>query len=78
MSKPKFVYVTYIAAAPREKWEALTKPDLSEKYWSGYRVSGGKRMTDLSAFKRSTSSILPPTPETVWQALTDPALSVKM
>ena len=37
-SKPRFVYVTYIAAAPEKVWEALTKPDISEKYWFGYRV----------------------------------------
>jgi len=25
--KPKFVYVTYIAAPPEKVWEALTKPE---------------------------------------------------
>jgi uncharacterized protein YndB with AHSA1/START domain len=52
MSKPTFVYVTYIAAAPEKVWEALTKPDVSEQYWFGYRVqAGGKagdRMTAIS------------------------------
>jgi uncharacterized protein YndB with AHSA1/START domain len=44
--KPKFVYVTYIAA-PREKvWEALTKPDISEKYWFGYRVAADGKSGD--------------------------------
>jgi uncharacterized protein YndB with AHSA1/START domain len=37
--KPKFVYVTYIAAPPEKVWEALTKADISEKYWFGYRVA---------------------------------------
>ena len=37
--KPKFVYVTYIAATPEKVWEALTEPDISEKYWFGYRVA---------------------------------------
>lgn len=49
MSKPSFVYVTYIAASPDRVWEALTKPDISEKYWFGYRVQAdgkaGERMT---------------------------------
>jgi uncharacterized protein YndB with AHSA1/START domain len=49
MSKPKFVYVTYIASTPEMVWEALTKPDISEKYWFGYRVQAdgkeGARMT---------------------------------
>jgi hypothetical protein len=39
MSKPKFVYVTFIRATPEKVWEALTKADLTEKYWFGYRVS---------------------------------------
>lgn len=43
MSKPQFVYVTYIASTPEKVWEALTKPDMTEKYWFGYRVtSDGK------------------------------------
>lgn len=47
--KPSFVYVTYIAASPDKVWAALTKPELSEQFWFGYRVQadGGKggRMT---------------------------------
>lgn len=49
MSKPTFVYVTYIATTSEKLWEALTKPDVSEKYWFGYRVradgKAGERMT---------------------------------
>lgn len=52
MSKPKFVYVTYIAASQEKVWEALTKADISEKYWFGYRVSAdgkaGDRMTAIN------------------------------
>jgi uncharacterized protein YndB with AHSA1/START domain len=52
MSKPSFVYVTYIRATPEKVWEALTKGDLTEKYWFGYRVSAegkpGDFMTALS------------------------------
>jgi uncharacterized protein YndB with AHSA1/START domain len=52
MSKPTFVYVTYIAAAPEKVWQALTDPDLSEKYWFGYRVAAqgkaGDHMTAIS------------------------------
>ena len=46
MSKPKFVYVTYIAAAPEKVWEALTKADLTEKYWFGYRVAADGKAGD--------------------------------
>jgi uncharacterized protein YndB with AHSA1/START domain len=49
MSKPVFVYVTYIAAPPERVFEALTKPELSVKFWYGYRVQAdggrGARMT---------------------------------
>lgn len=52
MSKPKFVYVTYIAATPEQVWQALTDPDVTEKYWFGYRVAAngrvGDRMTAVS------------------------------
>lgn len=51
-SKPSFVYVTYIAASPERVWEALTQPDMSEKYWFGYRVDAsgkaGERMTAVN------------------------------
>ena len=51
-SRPTFVYVTYIAASPERVWEALTRPDMSEKYWFGYRVTAdgkpGERMTAVN------------------------------
>jgi uncharacterized protein YndB with AHSA1/START domain len=51
MSKPKFVYVTYIAAPPEKVWQALTKGDISEQYWFGYRVSAdGKAGDRMTAF----------------------------
>jgi uncharacterized protein YndB with AHSA1/START domain len=52
MSKPKFVYATFIRATPEKVWEALTKADLTEKYWFGHRVSAedkpGDHMTAIS------------------------------
>ena len=52
MSKPKFVYVTFIRATPEKVWEAITSSDLTEKYWFGYRVSAegkpGDRITAMS------------------------------
>ena len=37
--KPKFVYVIYIAASPDKVFEALTKSDITEQYWFGFRVA---------------------------------------
>lgn len=39
MSKPEFVYVTYIETTPEKLWQALTDGDFTERYWFGYRVT---------------------------------------
>jgi uncharacterized protein YndB with AHSA1/START domain/DNA-binding transcriptional ArsR family regulator len=33
MSKPEFVYTTYIATTPEELWQALTQPEFTRRYW---------------------------------------------
>jgi uncharacterized protein YndB with AHSA1/START domain len=33
MSKPEFVYVTYIKTTPEKLWEALTSSEFSRRYW---------------------------------------------
>ena len=38
MSKPEFVYVTYIETTPEKLWEALTDGDFTERYWFGARL----------------------------------------
>jgi uncharacterized protein YndB with AHSA1/START domain len=38
MSKPEFVYVTYIATTPERLWEALTRGEITKKYWYGRRL----------------------------------------
>jgi quinol monooxygenase YgiN/uncharacterized protein YndB with AHSA1/START domain len=52
MSKPSFVYITFIATTPEKLWQALTDPDFTAQYWFGYRVDArgrpGERMTALS------------------------------
>ena len=35
MSKPKFVYVTFIRTTPEKLWSALTTPEFTKKYWFG-------------------------------------------
>ena len=35
MSKPKFVYVTYIRSTPEKVWHALTDPQMIKKFWFG-------------------------------------------
>ncbi len=38
MSKPEFVYVTYIETTPEKLWQALTDGDFTERYWFGVRL----------------------------------------
>lgn len=38
MSKPQFVYVTYIETTPEKLWEALTSSEFTRKYWFGAEV----------------------------------------
>ena len=35
MSKPVFVYTTYIETTPEKLWEALTSSEFSRQYWFG-------------------------------------------
>ena len=39
MSKPEFVYTTYIETTPEKLWHALTDGDFTPRYWFGHRVS---------------------------------------
>ncbi len=36
MSTERFVYVTYIRTTPEALWAALTEPEFTRRYWSGY------------------------------------------
>ena len=39
MSKPEFVYTTYIETTAEKLWHALTDGDFTERYWFGQRVA---------------------------------------
>jgi uncharacterized protein YndB with AHSA1/START domain len=38
MSKPQFVYVTYIETTPEKLWEAVTSSEFTRQYWFGAEV----------------------------------------
>ena len=42
MSKPSFVYVTYIASSPEKVWNALIDAKVTRKYWQHENVSDWK------------------------------------
>ncbi|MEP6619754.1 MAG: SRPBCC family protein [bacterium] len=35
MTKPDYVYVTYIATTPEKVWQAVTDPEVTRTYWIG-------------------------------------------
>jgi uncharacterized protein YndB with AHSA1/START domain len=35
MSRPEFVYTSYIRTTPERLWQALTKPAFTKQYWDG-------------------------------------------
>ena len=37
MSRPSFIYVTYINSTPEKVWQALTDPAFTRKYWFNHR-----------------------------------------
>jgi uncharacterized protein YndB with AHSA1/START domain len=39
MSKPQFVYTTYIETSAEKLWHALTDGDFTENYWFGHRAA---------------------------------------
>ena len=39
MSKPEFVYTTYIETSVEKLWQALTDGDFTERYWFGHRCA---------------------------------------
>ncbi|WP_180898848.1 SRPBCC family protein [Martelella soudanensis] len=51
--KTRFVYVTYIVSTPEKVFEAITKPDVTRRYWGHENVSDdwrpGSRWQHVSA-----------------------------
>lgn len=44
MSKPSFVYVTYIRSTPEMVWKALTSREISQKFWNGTAITVENRV----------------------------------
>jgi uncharacterized protein YndB with AHSA1/START domain len=52
MSKPEFVYVTYIETTPEKLWHALTDGDFTARYWFGARLSSDWKVGSSFAMVR--------------------------
>jgi uncharacterized protein YndB with AHSA1/START domain len=58
MSKPVFVYVSYIASTPDKVFKALTSPEATAKFWFGNAVSCDWKVGSPIAFHREGKLIL--------------------
>jgi uncharacterized protein YndB with AHSA1/START domain len=52
MSKPEFVYTTYIETTAEKLWQALTSGDFTERYWFGHRVTSDWKVGSPYRFAR--------------------------
>jgi uncharacterized protein YndB with AHSA1/START domain len=66
---PKFVYVTYIAAPPQRVWDALTKPEISETYWFGYRVAADGKPGDYMTATNPAGNLSHRDPISPWRRI---------
>jgi uncharacterized protein YndB with AHSA1/START domain len=58
MSKPTFVYVTYIASTPEKVFKALTDTDATAKFWFGNAVTSDWKVGSPVTFHREGKLIL--------------------
>jgi uncharacterized protein YndB with AHSA1/START domain len=52
MSKPEFVYTTYIETSAEKLWHALTDGDFTERYWFGHRVTSNWKAGSAYSFAK--------------------------
>jgi uncharacterized protein YndB with AHSA1/START domain len=58
MSKPVFVYVTYIASTPDKVFKALTSHEATGKFWFGNAVTSDWKVGSLFEFHREGKLIV--------------------
>jgi uncharacterized protein YndB with AHSA1/START domain len=57
MSKPEFVYVTYIETTPEKLWHALTDGNFTERYWFGARLRSDWKVGSSFEMVRSDGAV---------------------
>ena len=57
MSKPEFVYVTYIETTPEKLWHALTDGDFTQRYWFGARLRSDWKVGSSFEMVRSDGTV---------------------
>ena len=57
MSRPEFVYVTYIETTPEKLWHALTDGNFTERYWFGVRLRSDWKVGSPFEMLRSDGTV---------------------
>jgi uncharacterized protein YndB with AHSA1/START domain len=57
MSKPEFVYTTYIETSAEKLWQALTNGDFTENYWFGVRLRSDWKVGSTFEMVRSNGTV---------------------
>src|ERR1700735_361424 len=57
MSKPEFIYVTYIETTPEKLWRALTDGNFTERYWFGARLKSDWKVGSSFEMVRSNGTV---------------------
>ncbi len=52
MSKPEFVYTTYIETSAEKLWHALTDGDFHERYWFGHKAASDWKVGSTYCFAK--------------------------
>ncbi len=58
MSKPEFVYTTYIETTAEKLWQALTDGDFTERYWFGHRVTSDWKPGSAYTFTKAGANTI--------------------
>jgi uncharacterized protein YndB with AHSA1/START domain len=58
MSKPAFVYTTYIETTAERLWHALTDGDFTERYWFGHRIASDWKVGSPYGFKNQGKTMV--------------------
>jgi uncharacterized protein YndB with AHSA1/START domain len=57
MSKPEFIYVTYIETTPEKLWHALTDGKFTERYWFGAHLRSDWKVGSSFEMVRSDGTV---------------------
>lgn len=55
MTKPDFIYTTYIKSTPQKVWDAITNPEFTRQYWKHENVSDWKKGSEWKHLDRQAN-----------------------